>query len=157
MSDLVYSSAGPVGVVVANREESRVPSVEEPDAGGNRHRALEDRRRPVRCGCCSHSIVVARIRGSSAERLPCSPSASVVWVSAVWPMAASARVRTRVVSRLWLCLMQLLMSCIVTRPPKRDWRDWFIMATVMGGVGYGLYSVAKVWTAWLSLLIRGYG
>ncbi|OJD18093.1 hypothetical protein AJ78_01865 [Emergomyces pasteurianus Ep9510] len=27
--------------------------------------------------------------------------------------------------------------------PKRDWRDWFIMATVMGGVGYGLYSVAK--------------
>lgn len=28
-------------------------------------------------------------------------------------------------------------------PPKRDWRDWFIMATVMGGVGFGLYSVAK--------------
>jgi peroxin-14 len=28
--------------------------------------------------------------------------------------------------------------------PKRDWRDWFIMATVMGGVGYGLYFVAKV-------------
>ncbi|KAL4928418.1 putative peroxisomal membrane anchor protein (Pex14) [Aspergillus undulatus] len=28
-------------------------------------------------------------------------------------------------------------------PPKRDWRDWFIMATVMGGVGYGLYFVAK--------------
>lgn len=28
-------------------------------------------------------------------------------------------------------------------PPKRDWRDWFIMATVMGGVGYGLYTVAK--------------
>ncbi|TVY71251.1 Peroxisomal membrane protein PER10 [Lachnellula suecica] len=27
--------------------------------------------------------------------------------------------------------------------PKRDWRDWFIMATVMGGVGYGLYFVAK--------------
>ncbi|EQL37375.1 hypothetical protein RJZ56_002114 [Blastomyces dermatitidis] len=27
--------------------------------------------------------------------------------------------------------------------PKRDWRDWFIMATVMGGVGYGLYAVAK--------------
>jgi hypothetical protein len=24
------------------------------------------------------------------------------------------------------------------RPPKRDWRDWFIMATVMGGVGYGM-------------------
>src|SRR5436190_12448505 len=22
--------------------------------------------------------------------------------------------------------------------PRRDWRDWFIMATVMGGVGYGL-------------------
>ncbi|KAJ5294008.1 hypothetical protein N7508_008829 [Penicillium antarcticum] len=29
-------------------------------------------------------------------------------------------------------------------PPKRDWRDWFIMATVMGGVGYGLYFVTKV-------------
>lgn len=28
--------------------------------------------------------------------------------------------------------------------PKRDWRDWFIMATVAGGVGYGLYTVAKV-------------
>ena len=28
--------------------------------------------------------------------------------------------------------------------PRRDWRDWFIMATVMGGVGYGLYFVAKV-------------
>jgi peroxin-14 len=30
--------------------------------------------------------------------------------------------------------------------PKRDWRDWFIMATVMGGVGYGLYFVAKVYS-----------
>ena len=29
------------------------------------------------------------------------------------------------------------------RPPKRDWRDYFIMATVMGGVGYGLYFTAK--------------
>lgn len=28
--------------------------------------------------------------------------------------------------------------------PTRDWRDWFIMATVMGGVSYGLYTVAKV-------------
>jgi hypothetical protein len=28
--------------------------------------------------------------------------------------------------------------------PKRDWRDWFIMATVMGGVGYGIYFTAKV-------------
>ncbi|KAJ6115760.1 hypothetical protein N7523_006177 [Penicillium sp. IBT 18751x] len=28
-------------------------------------------------------------------------------------------------------------------PPKRDWRDWFIMATVVGGVGYGMYFVAK--------------
>ncbi|PGH23338.1 hypothetical protein AJ80_02591 [Polytolypa hystricis UAMH7299] len=27
--------------------------------------------------------------------------------------------------------------------PRRDWRDWFIMATVMGGVGYGLYFVTK--------------
>ncbi|KAF2425301.1 hypothetical protein EJ08DRAFT_638669 [Tothia fuscella] len=27
--------------------------------------------------------------------------------------------------------------------PKRDWRDWFIMATVMGGVGYGIYFTAK--------------
>lgn len=27
--------------------------------------------------------------------------------------------------------------------PKRDWRDWFIMATVVGGVGYGLYFIAK--------------
>ena len=28
--------------------------------------------------------------------------------------------------------------------PKRDWRDWFIMATVLGGVGYGVYFTAKV-------------
>ena len=30
------------------------------------------------------------------------------------------------------------------RLPKRDWRDWFIMATVTGGVGYALYTLAKV-------------
>ncbi|KAI0112466.1 peroxisomal membrane anchor protein conserved region-domain-containing protein [Nemania sp. FL0031] len=29
------------------------------------------------------------------------------------------------------------------QPPKRDWRDWFIMATVVGGVSYGLYSISK--------------
>lgn len=28
--------------------------------------------------------------------------------------------------------------------PKRDWRDWFIMATVVGGVSYGLFSLGKV-------------
>ncbi|KAG6040261.1 hypothetical protein E4U41_001098 [Claviceps citrina] len=27
--------------------------------------------------------------------------------------------------------------------PRRDWRDWFIMATVLSGVGYGLYSLSK--------------
>ncbi|KAK1973431.1 peroxisomal membrane anchor protein conserved region-domain-containing protein [Colletotrichum cereale] len=27
--------------------------------------------------------------------------------------------------------------------PKRDWRDWFIMATVVGGVSYGAYTLAK--------------
>lgn len=32
------------------------------------------------------------------------------------------------------------------RPPKRDWRDWFIMATVTIGVGYGVYEIAKVRT-----------
>ncbi|KAJ5950686.1 uncharacterized protein N7479_009099 [Penicillium vulpinum] len=31
--------------------------------------------------------------------------------------------------------------------PKRDWRDWFIMATVVGGVGYGLYTVTKRYIA----------
>lgn len=30
------------------------------------------------------------------------------------------------------------------RVPRRDWRDWFIMATVVGGVSYGLYFTAKV-------------
>ncbi|KAL7929054.1 peroxisomal membrane anchor protein conserved region domain-containing protein [Trichoderma chlorosporum] len=32
------------------------------------------------------------------------------------------------------------------QPPastQRDWRDWFIMATVVGGVSYGLYSLGK--------------
>ena len=28
--------------------------------------------------------------------------------------------------------------------PKRDWREWCIMATMMGGLSYGLYSVTKV-------------
>jgi len=28
-------------------------------------------------------------------------------------------------------------------PPRRDWRDWFIMATVVGGVGYAAYWTAK--------------
>lgn len=28
--------------------------------------------------------------------------------------------------------------------PRSDWRDYFIMATVMSGVGYGLYFIAKV-------------
>jgi len=27
--------------------------------------------------------------------------------------------------------------------PRRDWRDWFIMATVTSGIGYGLYFLAK--------------
>ncbi|KAF9889123.1 peroxisomal membrane protein pex14 [Aspergillus nanangensis] len=34
-------------------------------------------------------------------------------------------------------------------PPKRDWRDLFIMATMMGGVGYGLYFITKVRVAHL--------
>src|SRR5271155_5448754 len=27
--------------------------------------------------------------------------------------------------------------------PKRDWRDWFIMATVVGGAGYGLWVLSQ--------------
>ncbi|TGZ84913.1 hypothetical protein EX30DRAFT_392316 [Ascodesmis nigricans] len=27
--------------------------------------------------------------------------------------------------------------------PARDWRDWFVMATITGGVGYGIYFLAK--------------
>lgn len=27
--------------------------------------------------------------------------------------------------------------------PRRDWRDWFIMATVVSGVSYGLYTLGK--------------
>ncbi|KAH7312209.1 peroxisomal membrane anchor protein conserved region-domain-containing protein [Stachybotrys elegans] len=27
--------------------------------------------------------------------------------------------------------------------PRRDWRDWFIMATVASGVSYGLYTLGK--------------
>jgi len=30
------------------------------------------------------------------------------------------------------------------QPPRRDWRDWFIMATVVSGVSYGLYQLGKV-------------
>ncbi|TQS34000.1 hypothetical protein Golomagni_05637 [Golovinomyces magnicellulatus] len=28
-------------------------------------------------------------------------------------------------------------------PPNRDWRDWFIMATVLSGLGYGMYNMVK--------------
>jgi len=28
-------------------------------------------------------------------------------------------------------------------PPRRDWRDWFIMATVLSGIGYGTYWIAR--------------
>lgn len=28
-------------------------------------------------------------------------------------------------------------------PPRRDWRDWFIMATVVSGAGYAMYWTAK--------------
>lgn len=31
--------------------------------------------------------------------------------------------------------------------PQRDWRDWFIMATMVGGVGYGLYWTARRYVA----------
>ncbi|KAK3708637.1 peroxisomal membrane protein pex14 [Vermiconidia calcicola] len=29
--------------------------------------------------------------------------------------------------------------------PRRDWRDWFIMATVAGGVSYAMYWTARRW------------
>lgn len=29
-------------------------------------------------------------------------------------------------------------------PPRRDWRDWFIMATLVSGVSYGVYALGKV-------------
>ncbi|KAF3917863.1 hypothetical protein ABW20_dc0106914 [Dactylellina cionopaga] len=32
-------------------------------------------------------------------------------------------------------------------PPGRDWRDWFVMATVSGSVGYGLYQLARRYVA----------
>ncbi|KAI5301891.1 peroxisomal membrane protein pex14 [Ascosphaera pollenicola] len=31
--------------------------------------------------------------------------------------------------------------------PRRDWRDWFIMATTVAGVGYGVYSLSKKYIA----------
>ena len=40
-------------------------------------------------------------------------------------------------------ILRLMADIFASRPPKRDWRDWFIMATVMGGVSYGLYFTAK--------------
>ncbi|KAI3627275.1 PEX14 [Malassezia furfur] len=29
------------------------------------------------------------------------------------------------------------------QPPRRDWRDWFIMAVVSGTIGYGLFGLAR--------------
>ncbi|KAI5292233.1 peroxisomal membrane protein pex14 [Ascosphaera acerosa] len=31
--------------------------------------------------------------------------------------------------------------------PQRDWRDWFVMATTVAGVGYGVYSLGKRYIA----------
>ncbi|KAF5098389.1 hypothetical protein DV451_003402 [Geotrichum candidum] len=36
-----------------------------------------------------------------------------------------------------------LSYAVPPQPPKRDWKDYFIMATVSVGVTYGLYQVAK--------------
>ena len=47
-------------------------------------------------------------------------------------------------SELDRVLEEILRGLTKCRPPQRDWRDWFIMATVTSGVGYGLYTVAKV-------------
>lgn len=41
--------------------------------------------------------------------------------------------------------------------PRRDWRDWFIMATVVSGLGYGLYSLGKVRLAGSYIVWRGSG
>jgi len=39
-------------------------------------------------------------------------------------------------------------------PPRRDWRDWFIMATVVSGVSYGLFSLGKVCLfSWRSIIL----
>jgi peroxin-14 len=42
-----------------------------------------------------------------------------------------------------LCALVSSQKLTIHRPPKRDWRDYFIMATVMGGISYGLYFTAK--------------
>jgi peroxin-14 len=54
---------------------------------------------------------------------------------------SSRRHQSKLASR---CLaLRLIADIFALRLPKRDWRDWFIMATVMGGVSYGLYFTAK--------------
>ena len=54
---------------------------------------------------------------------------------------SSRRHQSKLASR---CLiLRLIADIFASRLPKRDWRDWFIMATVMGGVSYGLYFTAK--------------
>jgi len=40
-------------------------------------------------------------------------------------------------------MMHIRSRKVRHRIPGRDWRDWFIMATVSGGVGYGLYYLTK--------------
>ena len=53
-------------------------------------------------------------------------------------------------SELDRILDEIVRGLTKDRPPQRDWRDWFIMATVTSGVGYGLYTVAKVFEYYLS-------
>ena len=59
-------------------------------------------------------------------------------------LTKGARGNKRHQSEYGRCRVEASHVLMMNRPPRRDWRDWFIMATVTSGVGYGLYTVAKV-------------
>lgn len=137
-ADMSYSPSGPFGSIVAHREESRVPSIQESHTRGSRSRSIAGGRGPSRSGCgrqFSPSIAGVLTTGRISTVISIT---SRLWLSSIWPMASATRVR------IDLGKASYAIKLIFCRPPKRDWRDWFIMATVMGGVGYGMYFVAKV-------------
>jgi hypothetical protein len=138
------SPPGPLGGGVAAREARRIPTVQELDAGGDRPGHCARRRGG---DTVASNIITGNIH-STTTFLSTNLSATGIRLSSVRAMATASRV-----SHSKAYILKILKANFCFRAPRRDWRDWFIMATVTGGVCYGLYVLAKVcrivWSAYI--------
>lgn len=134
-----YSPPGSFRRYGSRREAHCFPTVQEPHPRGNRCCPSSRRRRKPasvnRCHCALKPC-------SPGLWLPATTPAARIWlISCILAAASTAAVRLSQTDKDNVRHKLILEGLSV---PKRDWRDWFIMATVMGGVGYGLYFTAKV-------------